>query len=149
MSVWELYTQLFERNWRCGWFARSLSQGCSEKIGKKDVVMTEGRWSSWSLDQLVTDYLTKMGIKIVPQPPYSPDPGPCDFWLFPKLSLWDNWGDERGCDEGHWHTHTRGLPCGLPEVLERYNNCIAAGGDYFEECTINKSAYMKKVWKLI
>ena len=27
-----------------------------------------------------------------------------------------NWGDERGCDEGHWHTHTRGLPWGLPEV---------------------------------
>ena len=20
------------------------------------------------------------------------------------------WGDERGCDEGHWHAHTRGLP---------------------------------------
>ena len=34
---------------------------------------------------LVTDYLTKMGIKIVPQPPYSPDIAPCDFWLFPKL----------------------------------------------------------------
>ena len=34
---------------------------------------------------LVTDYLTKMGIKTVPQPPYSPDLGPCDFCLFPKL----------------------------------------------------------------
>ena len=37
---------------------------------------------------------------------------PCSLWLFviPKaqrLSLWDNWGDERGCDEGHWHAHTR------------------------------------------
>ena len=27
---------------------------------------------------LVTDYLTKMGIKTLPHPP-------CDFWLFPKL----------------------------------------------------------------
>ena len=27
-----------------------------------------------------------MGIKIVPQPPYSPDLAPCDFWLFPKLN---------------------------------------------------------------
>ena len=35
---------------------------------------------------LVTDYLT------VPQPPYSPDVAPCDFWLFPKL---------RGC---HYET---------------------------------------------
>ena len=33
----------------------------------------------------VTDYLTKMGIKTVPHPPYSPDVAPCDFCLFPKL----------------------------------------------------------------
>ena len=26
-----------------------------------------------------------MGIKTVPQPPYSLDLAPCDFWLFPKL----------------------------------------------------------------
>ena len=34
---------------------------------------------------LVTDYLTKMGIKTVPHMLYSPDLGPCDFSLFPKL----------------------------------------------------------------
>ena len=34
---------------------------------------------------LVTDYLTKMGIKTVPHPPYRLDLAPCDFWLFPKL----------------------------------------------------------------
>ena len=34
---------------------------------------------------LVIDYLTKMGIKTFPQPPYSPDVAPCNFWLFPKL----------------------------------------------------------------
>ena len=34
---------------------------------------------------LFTDYLTKMGIKIIPQPPYSPDLAPCNLWLFPKL----------------------------------------------------------------
>ena len=33
---------------------------------------------------LVTDYLTKMGIKTVPHSPYSPDIAPCDFCLFPK-----------------------------------------------------------------
>ena len=37
---------------------------------------------------LVTDYLTKMGIKTVPQPPYSPDLGLCDFWLFPKFRVY-------------------------------------------------------------
>ena len=29
---------------------------------------------------LVTEYLTKMGIKTVTHCPYSPDLGPCDFW---------------------------------------------------------------------
>ena len=27
-----------------------------------------------------------MGIKTVPQPPFSPVVAPCDFWLFPKLN---------------------------------------------------------------
>ena len=195
MSLWELCTQLFARNWRCGGFAQSLSQGCSEKIRKKDVVMNSGRWWSWSIQILlflmlrrlamktalihrprdrvpcgsmlappdprrpdranpatnfwwflfltalhnlhalgshwtdsqqgilcwgvkgvhqeipseeasalqitsvhfhqdnvpvhisilVSDYLTKMGIQTVPQPPYNPDLAPCDCWLFPKL----------------------------------------------------------------
>ena len=53
---------------------------------------------------LVTDYLTKMVIKTVPHSPYCPQS------LAHRLSLWDNWGDESGCDEGHWHAHTRGLP---------------------------------------
>ena len=35
-----------------------------------------------------------MGIKTVRHPLYSPDLSPCDFCLFPKLSLWDNWGDD-------------------------------------------------------
>ena len=34
---------------------------------------------------LVTDYLTKIGIKTIPRPPYTPGLAPCDFWLFPKL----------------------------------------------------------------
>ena len=34
---------------------------------------------------LVTDYLTKMGLKTVPHPYFSPDLALCDFWLFPKL----------------------------------------------------------------
>ena len=32
---------------------------------------------------LGTDYLTKMSIKTVPQPPYSRDLAPCDFWFIP------------------------------------------------------------------
>ena len=88
---------------------------------------------------------------------YSPDLAPCDFCLFPKegLSLWDNWWDERGCDEGHWHAHTRGLPWGLPEVVVRVQqvHCsrrrLLRRGLEFRVCTINKRAHTKKVWKLI
>ena len=41
------------------------------------------------------------------------------------------------------------------KLLERYNKCIAAGGDYleggleFHECTINRGAHTEKVWKPI
>ena len=41
------------------------------------------------------------------------------------------------------------------KLLDRYNKCIATGGDYFEGGlefhvgTIDKSAHMNKVWKLI
>ena len=35
---------------------------------------------------LITDYLTKMGIKTVPHPPYSRDLALCDFCLLPMLT---------------------------------------------------------------
>ena len=262
MSMRELYT-LFARNWRCGSFVRSLYQGCWQEIRKKDVVMTAGRWSSWSIqisqflmlwwhvmkagstamtkkprdgvpsgsmlalpdprrpdranpptnfrwslfwlnwvptgqtvnkayyvkvfrefrkrfrrkrqalfksDQwhfnqhnapvhnsiLVTVYLTKMGIKTAPRSPYSSDLASCDFWSFPKLkeklrlSLWDNADEERGCDEGHWHAHTRGLPSGLPEVVGTVEQVYCSRrrllrrGLEFHVCTINKSAMRTK-----
>ena len=76
-----------------------------------------------------------MGIKTVPLPPYSPDVGLCKFWLIPKL---------KGCryetieemkeavtkvidmlTQEHFHGP-------LQKLLERYNKCIAARGDYFE-----------------
>ena len=95
-----------------------------------------------------------MGIKTVPQPPYSPDLALCDFWLFPKL---------KGCRyetiEEMIEAVTKVIDTltqedfhgAYQEVLERYNKCIAVGGDYFEfhVCTINNSAHTKKVWKLI
>ena len=83
---------------------------------------------------LVTDYLTKMGSKTVPQPPYSPDLAPCDFCSFPNLRgcRYETIEEMEEADEGHWHAHIRGLPWGLLEVVERYNKCIATGGDLFE-----------------
>ena len=76
-----------------------------------------------------------MGIKTVPHCPYSPDLASCDFWLFPKL---------RGCRyetiEEMKEAVTKVIDTLIQEdfdgafqkLLERYNKCIAAGGDYLE-----------------
>ena len=80
-----------------------------------------------------------MGIKTVPHPPYSPDLAPCDFWLFPKLKE-----KLRGCryetieemkeavmkvidtlTQEDFHE-------AFQKLLEWYNKCIAAVGDYIE-----------------
>ena len=64
-------------------------------------------------------------------------------------------GDERGFDEGHWHSHTKGLRWGLQELLETVEqvHCsrrrLLRRGLEFHVCTINKSVHMKKVRKLI
>ena len=84
---------------------------------------------------LVTDYLTKMGIQTVLQPPYSPDLAPCDFCLFPKLT-----GCRYETIEEMKEAVTKVIDTltqedfheAFQELLERYNKCIAAGGDYFE-----------------
>ena len=76
-----------------------------------------------------------MGVKTVPQPPYSPDLAACDFCLFPKL---------RGCRyetiEELKEAVTKVIDRltqedfngAFEKLLEWYNKCIAAGGDYVE-----------------
>ena len=72
-----------------------------------------------------------MGINTICHPPYSPDFAPCDFWLFLKL---------RGCRyetvEEMKEAVTKVIDPlteeGFQKLLERYNKCIAPGGDYFE-----------------
>ena len=93
-----------------------------------------------------------MGIKTVPQPPYCPDLAPCDFRLFPKL---------RGCDyetiEEMKEAVTKVIDTlrqedfhgAFQKVLERYNKCIAVGGDYFEgdysfTCILSIKVHIRK-----
>ena len=75
-----------------------------------------------------------MGIKTDPHRPCSPDVGPCDFYLFPKL---------RGCRyetiEEMKEAVTKVIDTltqedfhgAFQKLLGRYK-CIAAVGDYFE-----------------
>ena len=107
---------------------------------------------------LVTDYLSKMGIKTVRHPPYSRDLAPCDFWLFPKL---------RGCRyetiEEMKEAVTKVIDMLIQKnfhgtfqkLLERHNKFIESWMRLlgraleFHVCIINKSAHSKKICKLI
>ena len=82
----------------------------------------------------VTDYLTKMGIKTVPHPSYSPDLAPCDFWLFPKLRgcRYETIEEMKEVVKTVRDTLTQEDFHGAFQKLLEWYKCIAAGGDYFE-----------------
>ena len=76
-----------------------------------------------------------MGIKTNPQPPYSPDLGPCDFCLFPKLTgcRYETIKEMKEVVTKVIDTLTQEDFHGVfQKLLERYNKWIAAGGDYLE-----------------
>ena len=77
-----------------------------------------------------------MGINTVPQPPYSPDLAPCDFCLFPKPKgcRYETFIDEmKEAVTKVIDTLTQeDFHGAFQKLLERYNKCIASGGDYFE-----------------
>ena len=121
------------------WLAKGLGLGLGLLCWGFKGVQEEIPWEEASTLQigsvhnsiLVTDYLSKMDIKTVTQPPYGSDLAPCDFCLFPKL---------RGChyEMRRWkRLWWRSLTCShygaFQKLLEQYNKSIAAGGDYFKE----------------
>ena len=76
-----------------------------------------------------------MGIKTVPQPPYSRDLAPCDFWLFPKLTgcRYETIEEMKEAVTKVIDTLTQeNFHVASQKLLERYNKHIAAGRDYFE-----------------
>ena len=92
---------------------------------------------------ILTDYLTKMGIKTVLHSPYSPDLFPCDFWLFPKLKeklrgyRYETIDEIKEAVSKVIDTLTQeDINGSFQKLLERYNKCIVAGGDYFKGAII-------------
>ncbi|XP_011263146.2 uncharacterized protein LOC105255530 [Camponotus floridanus] len=88
---------------------------------------------------VLRDFFAKNSIHIVPQPPYSPDLAPCDFWLFPKLKR-PLRGNRFETIEEIQRESLRALKA-IPEgdfnsCFEdwkiRWHKCIVSGGDYFE-----------------
>ena len=126
------------------WLAKRLGLLCWGFKGVQEEIPALFKLGQWHFHQdnapvhnfiLVKDYLTKMGTKTVPHPPYSPDLAPCDFWLFLNL---------RGCRyeiiEEMKEAVTKVIDPltqeefhgAFQKLLESYNKCIATGGDYFE-----------------
>ena len=118
-------------------------KGVQEEIPREEASILQigsaafppGQYTSPQLHPCHRLFDNLIGIKTVPHPPYSRDLAPDDFCLFPK---------PRGCryetieemngaltkvidtltqENFHW---------AFQKLLERYNKCIAAGGDYFE-----------------
>ena len=129
-----------------GYYVEVLRKFSKRFLGKRPALFKLGQWHFHQDNApvhnsiLVTDYLTKRSIKTISYLPYSPDLAPCDFWLFPKL---------RGC---HYETIekmkeavTNVIDTLIQEdfhetfqkLLERYNKCIAAGGDYFKGARVS------------
>ena len=122
------------------WLAKRLGlREFSKRFpGKRPALFKSGQWP-FHQDKapvhnsiLVTDYLTKMGINTVPHPHYNPHLAACYFWLYPKL---------RGCRYERIEMKeavTKVIDTLTLEdfhrvfqkLLERYNKCIAVGGDY-------------------
>ena len=80
-----------------------------------------------------------MGIKTVPQPPYSPDLAPCDFWLFPKFkknlrgSHFETIEEMKEAVTRVMDTFTlEDFQRAFQKLVEWYNKCTAARGEYFE-----------------
>ena len=66
-----------------------------------------------------------MGIKTVPQPPYSPHLTPCGY---------ETIEEKKEAVTKVINTLTQeDFHGAFQKLLERYKKCIAAGGDYFEE----------------
>ena len=82
-----------------------------------------------------TDIPDPFLINTVPQPPYCPDLAPCDFCLFPKLTgcRYETIEEMKEAVMKVIDTLTQeDFHGAFQRLRERYNKCLAAGGDYFE-----------------
>jgi transposase len=88
---------------------------------------------------LVRDILAKHATTVLPQPPYSPDLAPADFFLFPKLksTLKGRRFESIEAIRTNSLAHLRSIPktafqeC-FRTLKERWQRCIQSRGEYFE-----------------
>lgn len=88
---------------------------------------------------LVREFLAKNNTLIMPQPPYSPDLAPCDFFLFPKLKRpmkgrrYATIEEIKTASKEDLNKITKNdfSKC-FEDWKKRYHKCIMSDGDYFE-----------------
>jgi len=88
---------------------------------------------------LIREFFTKHETTVVPQPPYSPDLAPAEFFLFPQLksSLKGRRFQTIEEIEENWTWDLRAMPQNkfqdaLQNWIKRWERCIKSGGEYFE-----------------
>jgi hypothetical protein len=73
---------------------------------------------------LTQQFLAKYKMAIIPQPPYSPDLAPCDFFLFPKMKLklkgrrFDTTEEIQSESQTVLDTDRKGFPGSVPKMKE-------------------------------
>ena len=127
------------------WLAKGLELGLlcwgfkefSKRFrGKRPVLFKSAGWHSHQDNApihnsiLVTDYLTKMGIKTVVHPPYSPDLAASDFGysLSSEAAVMRQLMKEAVTKVIDTLTQ-KDFHGALQKLLERFDKCAAAGGD--------------------
>ena len=89
--------------------------------------------------RLLSLFLASEKVKVLNHPPYSPNPSPCDFFLFPRL---------KKMLSGNKHTSRSSLGSAIYQCLlqiskedclsafcdwvKRYQKCVSVKGEYFK-----------------
>jgi len=88
---------------------------------------------------VIRDFCVKNAMTVIPQPPYSPDLAPADFFLFPKLKRSLKGRRFQTVDEIKekttelLNTFTKEeFPGAFDQWKHRWEKCVASQGDYFE-----------------
>ena len=103
---------------------------------KRPAIFKLGQWyfhqnnAPVNNSNLITDYLTKMGIQTVPHPPYSPDLLPLTFAYYLGSETIE---EMKEAVTKVIDTLTQeDFPGSFRKLLDWYNKCIAAGEDNFK-----------------
>ena len=87
----------------------------------------------------INEFLTEKSILVVPQPPYSPDLSPCDFFLFPGLK--NHLKERHFCTSDNIQKNVTDELKGIPaeafqhcykQWKQHLHPCVAVQGNYFE-----------------